>query len=148
MDATLPYSDTFRSRLRWTSIVELLRSRGQSHADRKLYTFLPAGPTAESGLTFAELDQRACAIGAWLQSVGAAQQRVLLLFTPGPDYIAAFFGCLYAKAVAVPAYPPRQNRNLERLAAVVHDAQPALVLTTRAILSQLDRWITETGTLK
>jgi amino acid adenylation domain-containing protein len=139
MDATLRYSDTSRSRLRWTSIVELLRSRGQSHADRKLYTFLPDGPTAESSLTFAELDQRACAIGAWLHSAGAAQQRVLLLFPPGLDYIAAFFGCLYAKAVAVPAYPPRQNRNLERLAAVVHDARPIIVLTTQAILSQVER---------
>ncbi len=139
MDATLRYSDTSRSRLRWTSIVELLRSRGQSHADRKLYTFLPDGPTAESSLTFAEVDQRACAIGAWLQSAGAAQQRVLLLFPPGLDYIAAFFGCLYAKAVAVPAYPPRQNRNLERLAAVVHDARPIIVLTTQAILSQVER---------
>jgi acyl-CoA synthetase (AMP-forming)/AMP-acid ligase II len=74
-----------------------------------------------------------------LQSAGAAQQRVLLLFSPGLDYIAAFFGCLYAKAVAVPAYPPRQNRNLERLAAVVHDARPIIVLTTQAILSQVER---------
>jgi amino acid adenylation domain-containing protein len=139
MDATLPHSDTFRSRLEWMSLVELLRSRGRSHADRKLYTFLPDGPSAESSVTFAELDQRACAIGAWLQSAGAEQQRVLLLFPPGLDYIAAFFGCLYAKAVAVPAYPPRQNRNLERLAAVVHDARPIIVLTTQAILSQVER---------
>src|ERR1044071_7803153 len=139
MDATLAYSDTSHSRLRWTSIIELLRSRGQSHADRKLYTFLPDGPTAESSLTFAEMDQRACAIGAWLQSAGASRQRVLLLFPPGLDYIAAFFGCLYAEAVAVPAYPPRQNRNLERLAALVYDARPIVVLTTQAILSQVER---------
>jgi amino acid adenylation domain-containing protein len=149
MDATLAYrGDTSRSRLQWTSIVELLRSRAQRDADRRLYTFLSDGPTAESSLTFAELDQRACAIAARLQSAGASRQRVLLLFPPGLDYIAAFFGCLYAEDVAVPAYPPRQNRNLERLAAVVHDAQPIVVLTTQAILSQIERWRTETADLK
>src|ERR1044072_2543266 len=149
MDATLAYSgDRSRLRLQGTSIVELLRSRAETEAARTLYTFLPDTPAEESSLKFAELDQRACAVGARLQSAGSSRQRVLLLFPPGLDYIAAFFGCLYAEAVAVPAYPPRQNRNLERLTAVIHDAQPALVLTTRAILSQLDRWITETGTLK
>ncbi|HET6854579.1 MAG TPA: AMP-binding protein, partial [Pyrinomonadaceae bacterium] len=148
MDATLAYSgDISRFRSQWTSIVELLRSRAQTYADRNLYTFLPDGPAAESSLTFAELDQRACAIGARLQSAGASRQRVLLLFPPGLDYIAAFFGCLYAEAVAVPAYPPRQNRNLERLAAVIQDAQPVIVLTTQAILSQIERWLTENAAL-
>ena len=36
--------------------------------------------------------------------------RVLLLVPPGLDYVAAFFGCLYAGAVAVPAYPPNPRR--------------------------------------
>ena len=90
MDATLAYSgDISRSPSQWTSIVELLRSRAQTYADRTLYTFLPDGPIAETSLTFAELDQRVSAIGARLQSAGAAQQRVLLLFPPGIDYIAA-----------------------------------------------------------
>jgi acyl-CoA synthetase (AMP-forming)/AMP-acid ligase II len=30
----------------------------------------------------------------------------VLLFPSGPDYVAAFFGCLYAGVIAVPAYPP------------------------------------------
>ena len=34
----------------------------------------------------------------------------MLLYPPGLDYIAAFYGCLYAGVTAVPAYPPRLNR--------------------------------------
>ena len=136
-----------RSRSEQGSLVDLLRSRAKSQADHKLYTFLPDGPEPERSLTYAELDQQARSIGAWLQSEGAPGQRALLLFPPGLDYIAAFFGCLYAKAVAVPAYPPRQNRNVDRLRAIVNDAPPALVLTTQAIMSQIGSRLNETPDL-
>ena len=54
------------------------------------------------------------------QAAGAAGERALLLYPPGLDFIAAFFGCLYAGVVAVPAYPPRLERGrMPRLRAIV-----------------------------
>ena len=38
-----------------------------------------------------------------------------LLYPPGLDFIAAFFGCQYADVVAVPVYPPRMNRAPARI---------------------------------
>jgi len=61
-------------------------------------------------------------------------------FPPGLDYIAAFFGCLYAGAIAVPAYPPRNQRHAARLqtaVSVTTDSQAAIALTTTAILPQV-----------
>src|SRR5215470_6193536 len=103
MDATIlvPSRSSARPRSAWRSLVELLRSRAESEGGRKLYTFLSDGATPERSFSYADLDQRARAIGACLQNANAEGQRVLLLFPPGLDYIAAFFGCLYAKAVAV-----------------------------------------------
>ncbi len=63
-------------------------------------------------------------------------ERALLLYPPGLDFIAAFFGCLYAGVVAVPAYPPRPNdRSQPRLRAIARDAEPRAALTTAAILA-------------
>jgi amino acid adenylation domain-containing protein len=73
---------------------------------------------------------------------------VLLLFPPGLDYIAAFFGCLYANTIAVPAYPPRQNRNLDRLRKVVYDARPAIALTTQTVMSEIESGLGEYPDLK
>ena len=58
-----------------------------------------------------------------LQSLGLEGQRVLLLYPPGLDFVAGFYGCLYAGAVAVPAYPPRRNRNMLRIQAISDDAR-------------------------
>ncbi len=120
------------------SLVELLRSRAAGQADQRAYTFLVDGKAQGACLTYGELDRRARAIAAWLQSAGACDERVLLLFPPGLDYIAAFFGALYAKAIAVPAYPPRMNRNFDRLEAIIADARPAVALTTNRILPQIE----------
>src|SRR6266545_1598218 len=88
-----------------TNLVDLLRERASATPDRRAYTFLADGETESAALSWGELDARARGIGAALAGQRAEGERVLLLFPPGLDFIAAFFGCLYAGAVAVPSYP-------------------------------------------
>src|SRR4030095_15912534 len=97
------------------------------------YTFLVDGESTEVNITYGALDRQAQAIRAMLQQLGATGERVLLLSPSGLEYIAAFFGCLYAGAVAVTAYPPRLNRSLERLEAIVADARPTVGMQTTAL---------------
>jgi acyl-CoA synthetase (AMP-forming)/AMP-acid ligase II/aryl carrier-like protein len=121
-----------------STLVDLLRWRAQHQPDQRIYTFLVDGATEEVCLTYAELDRQAHAIAMQLRDLAAVGTRALLLYPPGLDYIAAFFGCLYAGVVAIPAYPPdpaRLTRTLPRLNAVVQDARPALLLTTASILA-------------
>jgi acyl-CoA synthetase (AMP-forming)/AMP-acid ligase II/acyl carrier protein len=120
------------------SLVALLRRRASDQPARGAYTFLADGQTEKGTLTYSELDRQARAIAGTLQSLGLAGERALLLYPPGLDYIAAFFGCLYAGVVAVPAYPPRRNRSLERLEAIASDARAAVALTTPAVRSVVD----------
>ncbi|MGG6293713.1 beta-ketoacyl synthase N-terminal-like domain-containing protein [Leptolyngbya sp. AN02str] len=125
-----------------STLVELLQWRSQHQPDQEIYTFLEDGEAASLSVSNQALDRQARAIAATLQGLNASGARVLLLFPPGLDYIAALFGCLYGGAIAVPAYPPRPNRSLERLQAIAKDAQPLVVLTTSAILPSLKRQAT------
>lgn len=122
---------------RMLTLVDLLRSRALDQPQQQLYTFLQDGETEVTQLTYAALDRRARAIGAYLQQLGAHNERVLLIYPPGLDFVAAFFGCLYAGSVAVPVYPPtpgRLTRTLNRLQSIVTNAQPRFTLTTTAYL--------------
>lgn len=113
----------------FTTLVDMLRHRTNSRTHETLYTFLADGETVERPLTYAQLDQRARQIASLLQQQGSMGDRALLLYPPGLDYIAAFFGCLYAGWIAVPSYPPRRNRHDARLQAIMDDAQARVVLT-------------------
>lgn len=120
------------------TLIELLRRRALDAPDQRAYTFLLDGEREERHLTYGELDRQARSIAALLQSRCNEGARALLLYPPGLDYIAAFFGCLYAGVIAVPAYPPRNDRALPRLSAIIQDAGAALVLSTEALLSKID----------
>jgi acyl-CoA synthetase (AMP-forming)/AMP-acid ligase II len=119
------------------TLVELLRMRALSRPEGLAYSFLEDGEVEIENVTFGGLDQRARSIGALLQDLKAEGARVLLLYPPGLDYIAAFFGCLYAGAIAVPIYPPRPNRTLARLQEVVADAGAKIALTSKKTLAGL-----------
>ena len=94
----------------------------------------------ETTWTYRDLDEKARQIAAALQAVAQSGDRVLLLLHPSLDYIASFFGCLYAGMVAVPAFPPRvSNRPMPRLEAIVADAEATVALTSAQILSSVER---------
>lgn len=122
-----------------TTLVELLRYRACYQADRHAYSFLRQGDFEEARLTYGELDQRARSIGTFLQCKGLAGKPVLLLHPPGLEYVASFFGCLYAGAIAVPAYPPYAARNVPRIQAIVDNTQAEIVLTTAETLTTVRR---------
>lgn len=126
-----------------TTLVELLRDRAIYQPKKIAYTFLLDGETQELNLTYEELDRKARAIAVRLQSVCSPGERALLIYPPGLDYIVAFFGCLYAGVIAVPAYPPRPNRSATRLQTMIADAKPKIALSLQSVLAtssrQMDR---------
>jgi acyl-CoA synthetase (AMP-forming)/AMP-acid ligase II len=121
----------------FSTLVELLLYRAQNQPEQKAYTFLQSTETEAASLTYKELHTQAQAIAASLQALNLVGERALLLYQPGLDFIAAFFGCLYAGVIAVPAYPPRRNQKLSRLQAIAADAQAKIVLTSKSILDSL-----------
>lgn len=115
--------------------------RAAETPDRTAYVFLAEGEEEQECLTYGALDARARAIAAALSCSLPAGERALLLYPPGLDFAAAFFGCLYAGVIAVPAYPPQSARKMPRLLSMLADAQPALVLAPADALERVRSWL-------
>lgn len=116
-------------------LFSVLRRRARKQPHQQAFIYLLDGQTTEVVLTYAELDQRARAIAAQLQDMGLVGQRVLLAFPHGLDFIAAFFGCMYAGCTAVPTYLPHR-RTLDHFRAIAVDASAQLVLSTASAIAQ------------
>jgi acyl-CoA synthetase (AMP-forming)/AMP-acid ligase II len=118
-----------------TPLVENLTRNVAGHGGDVAFTFLADGEGDARPMTWEELHQRALAIAASLLERGDEGDRVLLLEDVGLDYVAALFGTMYAGMVVVPAYPldPRHREgSLQRVHAIIEDAQASLAITSPA----------------
>ncbi|HKH45252.1 MAG TPA: amino acid adenylation domain-containing protein, partial [Thermoanaerobaculia bacterium] len=122
------------------TFVHRLRERALAEPDRLAYVFLQNGEDESGRLTVGELDAKARAIAAALDPGEGEAARALLLFPPCLEFVAAFFGCLYAGVIAVPSYPPapsRPGRGQPRLKAILEGCAPRYVLTTEALAARV-----------
>ncbi|MGK7918068.1 MAG: beta-ketoacyl synthase N-terminal-like domain-containing protein, partial [Prochloraceae cyanobacterium] len=123
---------------KYQTFIDRLVERVACQPDKKAFTFLQDGETESGSLSYQELATKAKAIATVLQSQKATGERALLLYQPGLEFITAFLGCLYAGVVAVPAYPPRANRSIDRLLAIVNDAKAKFALTSEDLQSKIE----------
>jgi 8-amino-7-oxononanoate synthase len=117
------------------NLLRCLRGLASERADDAAFVYLTDDASQRTAMTYAQLDHRARAIAACLQDMDLAGQRVVLAYPPGLEFIAAFFGTLYAGCVAVPTYLPR-HRTLDRLEALAGDTGAPVALSTAAAIAQ------------
>ncbi|QDU57771.1 AMP-binding protein [Aeoliella mucimassa] len=119
------------------SMVDLLRQQAARFGERTAYVFLD-DQEGEVSISFRELDIRAKAIAANLRTELEPGDRALLIYPAGLEFITAFFGCLYAGVVAVPATYPKPRRPLPRMASIARDSGALVALTTSQTLDTVD----------
>jgi acyl-CoA synthetase (AMP-forming)/AMP-acid ligase II len=118
------------------SMIDILRDRAAELSDSTAFTFLENGEQEGATLAWSALDLRSRAIAATISTRIDPGARVLILLPPGIDFVPAFFGVLYAGAIALPAYPPsgaRNDRSSERLRGMIDDANVTLVLSSATV---------------
>jgi phthiocerol/phenolphthiocerol synthesis type-I polyketide synthase C len=67
----------------------------------------------------AEIDAAARRVAGALAEREDIGARVLVAMPPGPDYFAAFFGCVFAGLIPVPVPPPRGTKRSARTAKII-----------------------------
>ncbi len=111
-----------------TSIVDVLDHWARERPQQVAFYFSD-GDGGEDSITYAQLQRASRGIAAQMLGRGLTGHRALLMFPPGLDFVKAFYACMYAGVVAVPAFTPRRNRNVQRLQAISDDAEARVALT-------------------
>ena len=102
--------------------------------DAVLFVFLDSRGRIAESYTYRGFDERTNFLAAALLEDGrvAAGDRVLLVYPPGLEFIAAFFACVKLGAIPVPVPPPDAAGlagGLERLSHVAADCGALVALT-------------------
>jgi acyl-CoA synthetase (AMP-forming)/AMP-acid ligase II len=150
--ASAPLPDTVLTRLaRWAA----------SQPDKPCYTFCDAKMRVSRSLTYAQLDGVTAALAARLvapkESSGgkggkggkgggyalSRGDRVLLVYPPSLDFVAAYLACLRAGLVAVPVFPPipgQLKKDLHHFASI-HGSSGARVALTNTTYNHAKRLV-------
>lgn len=123
-----------------SNLVDCIQYWMGQYADEVAFYFTD-GEQEEVRLTYRQLHEASATIAARLCELGLRGQRVLLLYPPGLDFVKGFFGCLYAGAIAVPAYPPRRNRYMSRIEAIASDADARAALTVAQVAERVQETV-------
>uniref|UniRef100_A0A8D3E8P5 DMAP1-binding domain-containing protein n=1 Tax=Scophthalmus maximus TaxID=52904 RepID=A0A8D3E8P5_SCOMX len=121
---------------------EVLQWRAQTTPDHVLYTLLSSRGAVSSSLTCLQLHKRAERVAALLMERGGLTEgdHVALVYPPGIDLIAAFYGCLYAGCVPItvrPPHPQNISTTLPTVKMIVEVSHSACVMTTAVICKLL-----------
>ncbi len=122
------------------TICDILKFRAENTPDHVAFIFLKDGETDEETITYRQLYEQAWKITHAIRSRGIQSgERALLLFPPGLEFVKTLFACFFAGIYAVPAYPPRKNRSLNRIISIVNDCRPPLCLTVSDIRESFEK---------
>ena len=118
------------------TLAELFAYRCEQAGGGLAYAYLKDTAAIDRQLTWVEL---AGEVNILAKALGARVEpgtRALLIYPPGLEVVVAFWACIQAGLVPVPAPAPdpiRRKHSLSRLQAILDDAQATLVLTTASI---------------
>jgi acyl-CoA synthetase (AMP-forming)/AMP-acid ligase II len=101
----------------------------QAGPSKPFFRFLGRGEAETALLTFGDVDDRARRVAAALLDRGLGGERLLLMFEPGPAFVEALVGCLYAGTVGIPVPAPRPGTSLTRLQAIAASSGASAILT-------------------
>ncbi|OBB89671.1 fatty-acid--AMP ligase FAAL21/FadD21 [Mycobacterium sp. 852002-40037_SCH5390672] len=127
-----------------SSVVSLLRERAGLQPDDLAFRYTDyeqdwAGVTET--LTWAQLYQRTLNVAHEVKRHGTTGDRAVILAPQGLPYIVAFLGAIQAGRIAVPLSVPQPGSHDERVAAVLADTTPTVVLTTSAAAATVDDYL-------
>uniref|UniRef100_A0A8C1KBA5 Disco-interacting protein 2 homolog Cb n=1 Tax=Cyprinus carpio TaxID=7962 RepID=A0A8C1KBA5_CYPCA len=117
---------------------EVLQWRAQTTPDHILYTLINSRGAIGSSLTCLQLHKRAEKIATLLYERGQLRDgdHVALVYPPGLDLIAAFYGCLYAGCIPItvrPPHPQNISTTLPTVKMILEVSRSVCVMTTQAI---------------
>ncbi len=130
------------------TLVDLLEYRARRHPTQVAFRYLQGDGSEKATITYAALQHRARAIAVQLTQQVVTGDRVLLLVPPGLEYVAAYFGCLYAGAVAVPAYPPNPRRADPRVTRMAADCGARVAIVGGALMARIEDWLAHSPELR
>jgi len=130
------------------SFVDLGCFYAQRMANQPFLTWLEDGREESHSFTFGQLDKEARALASTLQIISNkkaqngteldAYPTALIATKPGPSFVVAFFGCLYAGIAAVPIPSLKKQGDSDRILPFLNDSEAKIIVADEESAALID----------
>ncbi|SFS90045.1 fatty acyl-AMP ligase [Saccharopolyspora flava] len=141
-------ADSWLPEVEGETLSALLSRCGRDRGDRLAVTHLDFTENPDGlavSLTWSDLDRRAGSVAVALRRVALDGDRAAILVPQRADYLVAFHGACRAGLIAVPLFAPDLPGHADRLAGVLADCAPSVVLTVADKLDVVGDFLVERG---
>uniref|UniRef100_A0A8C9G5B4 Disco interacting protein 2 homolog A n=1 Tax=Pavo cristatus TaxID=9049 RepID=A0A8C9G5B4_PAVCR len=114
-------NDQARKVTQFLYLADVLQWRAQTTPDHPLFLLLNSKGTVASTASCMQLHKRAERVAAALMEKGRLNvgDHVALVYPPGVDLIATFYGCLYAGCIPITVRPPHPQNLVSKSACIL-----------------------------
>ena len=111
------------------SIIEMLKEHSQLQPEKAAYV-LVKDDEDNVIITYRELEETIQKIGYQLKEAKAKNNKVLVMYPPGLEYVTIVLACLYVGYVGIPCYP-FEEKSKENIENILSDADPGIVFSIK-----------------
>ncbi|XP_059279097.1 uncharacterized protein LOC132033216 [Lycium ferocissimum] len=118
---------------------------------KQAFIWAEDGPMQPSSLTYEELNSSVQCISSELLLSLRKNDVVLVLCSPGLEFVEIIFGCQRAGLLAVPIVPPHpsfSNENYHHLLRVVSQTRPKVAITQRDYIKHVEKYVARSSNKK
>ena len=116
------------------NIIEALEDSAIKYPDRTILKFINSRKEILSEYTYSEFNQSVNYLANYLYKNIGTNQRIILAYPPGAEFIRAFYACLKSNNIPIPVYPPNPyylHKEVKRFCQIVTDSDVEYVLTNQ-----------------
>ena len=116
------------------NIIEALEDSAIKYPDRTILKFINSRKEVLSEYTYSEFNQSVNYLAHHLYNNIGTNQRIILAYPPGSEFIRAFYACLKSNNIPIPVYPPNPyflHKEVKRFCHIVADSDVEYVLTNQ-----------------
>jgi acyl-CoA synthetase (AMP-forming)/AMP-acid ligase II len=130
---------------KFETLIDLLEYRATFNPNMIAISFFENGEIETDKITYLELYSKASILAEHLFTQSSLGKTVLIIQNSSIDYLVSFFAVIMSGRIPVPAYPPRNNRNSQRMKMIIEDTKSDIILTTLNIKKTLDNVLADPG---
>lgn len=110
------------------TMAEIIEFRAATHPNRDAFFYHHDGEDDRTVWTYRDLKNAVAFVAAELNKRDLSGEPVVMIFEPGLPFVAAFLAIISSGAVVVPCHPPIGKRQVKRLANLIENCEPAMVV--------------------